>query len=163
MNQNVLQAKQEVVEEIVQRAQAAQAIVVCEYRGLTVAQLQELRIALRAEGASMFVYKNSLVERACDKLGYEDLKQVLSGPNAFFFSENLSSAAKVLAKYSRRFGENLNIKGGYFEGRVFGDKAKVLEVAKLPGKEGVLSMLLSCLQAPIRQFACAVKAVADAK
>ena len=163
MNQNVLLAKQEIVNEIVEKAKAAQAIIVCEYRGLTVAQLQELRRALRAEGASMFVYKNSLVERACDELGYTELKDILTGPNALFFSENLNSAAKVLAKYARRFGENLNIKGGYFEGRVFGDKAKVLEVAKLPGKEGVLSMLLSCLQAPIRQFACAVKAVADAK
>ena len=163
MNKDVLSAKKETVAEIVNQAKASNAVIIAEYRGLTVAQLQELRRALRAEGASMFVYKNSLVERACDELGYTELKDILTGPNALFFSENLNSAAKVLAKYARRFGENLNIKGGYFEGRVFGDKAKVLEVAKLPGKEGVLSMLLSCLQAPIRQFACAVKAVADAK
>jgi large subunit ribosomal protein L10 len=127
-----------------------------------VAQLQELRRALRAEGASMNVYKNSLVDRAADELGYADLKQVLTGPNAIFFSKEVNSAAKVLVKYAKRYGDNLNIKGGIFEGQ-FADKAKVAEIAKMPGREGLISMLLSCLQAPVRQFACTVKAVADAK
>ena len=162
MNKDVLASKQETVKEIVTKAKSSSGLVVAEYRGLTVAQIQELRRALAAEKASMNVYKNSLVERASDELGYADLKQVLSGPNAIFFSEDVSSGAKVLAKYAKRYGDNLNIKGGVFEGK-FADKAKVLEVAKLPSREGLLAMLLSCLQAPVRQFACTVKAVADAK
>ena len=162
MNKDVLQAKQEVVKEIVTKAKASSGLVVAEYRGLTVAQIQDLRRALAAEHASMNVYKNSLVERASDELGYADLKQVLEGPNAIFFSEDVSSGAKVLAKFAKRYGDSLNIKGGVFEGQ-FADKAGVLEVAKLPNKEGLLAMLLSCLQAPVRQFACTVKAVADAK
>lgn len=162
MNKDVLASKQETVKEIVAKAKASSGLVVAEYRGLTVAEIQELRRALAAEKASMNVYKNSLVERASDELGYADLKQVLSGPNAIFFSEDVSSGAKVLAKYAKRYGDNLNIKGGIFEGK-FADKAKVLEVAKLPNREGLLAMLLSCLQAPVRQFACTVKAVADAK
>ena len=84
------------------------------------------------------------------------------GPNAIFFSEDVSSGAKVLAKYAKRYGDSLNIKGGIFEGK-FADKNGVIEVSKLPNKEGMLAMLLSCLQAPVRQFACTVKAVADAK
>ena len=162
MNKDVLLAKQDTVKEIVEKAKGSSGIVVAEYRGLTVAQIQELRRALRAEGASMGVYKNSLVERASDELGYGELKEILAGPNALFFSEEVNSAAKVLAKYAKRYGDNLNIKGGVFEGQ-FADKAKVLEVAKMPNKEGLISMLLSCLQAPVRQFACTVKAVADAK
>ena len=161
MNKDVLQAKQDIVKEIVSKAKDNSAIVVAEYRGLTVAQTQELRRALAAENASMFVYKNSLVERAADELGYAEFKELLSGPNAIIFSKDVSSGAKVLAKYSKRF-EPLNVKGGLFEGQ-FADKAKVLEVAKLPGKEGLLAMLLSCLQAPVRQFACTVKAVAETK
>ena len=137
-------------------------MIVAEYRGLTVAQIQELRRALRAENASMNVYKNSLVERAADELKYSDLKQVLSGPNAVFFSTELSSGAKVLVKYAKRFGDNLVIKGGIFEGK-FVDANGVKEISKMPGREGLISMLLSCLQAPVRQFACTVKAVADAK
>lgn len=161
MNKDVLQVKQDIVKEIVNKAKDNSAIVVAEYRGLTVAQTQELRRALAAENASMFVYKNSLVERAADELGYSEFKELLSGPNAIIFSKDVSSGAKVLAKYAKRF-EPLNVKGGLFEGQ-FADKAKVLEVAKLPNKEGLLAMLLSCLQAPVRQFACTVKAVADAK
>ena len=162
MNKDVLKAKQEIVSEIVNKAKSSSGIIVAEYRGLTVSEIQELRRALAAEKSSMNVYKNSLVERASDELGYGDLKQLLSGPNAIFFSEDVSSGAKVLAKYAKRYGDTLNIKGGMFEGQ-FADKAKVLEVAKLPSKEGLLAMLLSCLQAPVRQFACTVKAVADAK
>ena len=162
MNKDVLLAKQETVSEIVSKAKESSALVVAEYRGLTVEQLQELRRALRAEGASMNVYKNSLVERACDELGYGDLKQILAGPNAIFFSEDLNGGAKVLAKYAKRYGDSLNIKGGIFEGK-FVDKKGVMDIAKLPNKEGMLAMLLSCLQAPVRQFACTVKAVADAK
>ncbi len=162
MNKDVLQAKQATVSEIVSKAKESSGLVIAEYRGLTVAELQELRRALRAEGASMNVYKNSLVERASDELGYSDLKQILSGPNAVFFSKEVNSAAKVLVKYAKRYGDNLNIKGGVFEGQ-FADESKVKAIASMPGREGLLAMLLSCLQAPVRQFACTVKAVADAK
>ena len=161
MNKEVLKAKQETVSEIVTKAKASSGVVIAEYRGLTVDQIQELRRALREEKASMSVYKNSLIERAADELGYADLKQVLSGPNAVIFSEDLTAGAKVLAKYAKRF-ESLSIKGGVFEGK-FADKDATMTIAKLPNREGLISMLLSCLQAPVRQFACTVKAVADAK
>ena len=161
MNKQVLEAKQSVVKEISEKAKNSSTIIVAEYRGLSVAELQELRRALRKEEAELCVYKNSLVERASEELGYAELNSVLSGPNAIIFSKEVSNGAKVVAKYSRRF-ENLKIKGGVVEGK-FADADKIKEVAKLPGKEGLISMFLSCLQAPVRQFACTVKAVADAK
>ena len=160
MNKEVLAAKSETVKEISDKAKKSQTIVVCEYRGLTVAQIQEVRRALHKENAEMNVYKNSLVERACDELGYTDLKPVLKGPNAIVFSEDVISGAKVVAKFAKRHKDILVVKGGIVEGKFVDEKA-MLEVAKLPGKEGLLSMFLSCLQAPIRSFACAVKAVAD--
>ena len=163
MNKDVLLAKQDTVKEIVDQAKASNSMILAEYHGLTVAQIQELRRALRAENATMGVYKNTLVKKAVDQLGYEGLDDLLNGPNALFFSESVTGAAKVLAKYAKRYGDNLSIKGGVFEGRQFADKKKVVEVAKMPTKEGLISMLLSCLQAPVRQFACTVKAVADAK
>ncbi len=161
MNKEVLEAKQSVVKEIVEKAKGSTTIVVAEYRGLTVSQLQELRRALRKEECELCVYKNSLVERASSELGYE-MKDLLSGPNAIIFSKEVNSGAKVAAKYAKRFGDTLKIKGGVVEGK-FCDEAKIKEVAKMPGREGLLSMFLSCLQAPVRQFACTVKAVADAK
>ena len=160
MNQAVLAAKTETVKEISEKAQKSQTIIVCEYRGLTVAQIQEVRRALHKEKAEMNVYKNSLVERAVDELGYNDLNSILTGPNAIVFSEDVIAGAKVIAKYAKRHRDVLVVKGGIVEGK-FVDAKGMLEVAKLPGKEGLLSMFLSCLQAPIRSFACAVKAVAD--
>ena len=162
MNKEVLEAKQSVVKEIIEKAQGSSTIVVAEYRGLSVAQLQELRRALRKEEAELCVYKNSLVERAGEELGYKDWNEILSGPNAIIFSKEISNGAKVVAKYAKRFGDTLKVKGGVVEGK-FVDAAGMKEVAKLPGREGLLSMFLSCLQAPVRQFACTVKAVADAK
>ena len=160
MNQAVLAAKSETVKEISEKAKKSQTIIVCEYRGLTVAQIQEVRRALRKENAEMNVYKNSLVERAVDELGYNELNDILSGPNAIVFSEDVIAGAKVIAKYAKRHKDVLVVKGGMVEGK-FVDAKGIIEVSKLPGKEGLLSMFLSCLQAPIRSFACAVKAVAD--
>ena len=160
MNQAVLATKSETVKEISEKAKKSQTIIVCEYRGLTVAELQEVRRALHKEKAEMSVYKNSLVERAVDELGYNDLNNILTGPNAIVFSEDVISGAKVIAKYAKRHKDVLVVKGGMVEGK-FVDAKGIIEVSKLPGKEGLLSMFLSCLQAPIRSFACAVKAVAD--
>ena len=160
MNKEVLASKQAVVKEIEEKAKACKSLTIAEYRGLTVAQIQTLRRALREEKTEMCVYKNSLVERAVKELGYEGLDEFLTGPNALFFSEDISNGPKVLAKYARKFGDALTIKGGYVEGRAL-DKAGVIEISKLPGKEGLVSMFLSCLQAPIRQFAATVKAVAE--
>lgn len=162
MNQEVKNAKQQVIDTFVQHAKDSTTVVIAEYRGLDVAKTQELRRALRAQGAEMFVFKNTLVSRAGKELGYEGLDEYLTGPNAFFFSKELSNAAKVVAKYSKRFGDFLKVKGGIVEGKVV-DAAGMKEVANMPGREGLISMFLSCCQAPIRQFACAVKAVADAK
>ena len=162
MNQQVLEAKQSVVKEIVEKAGAAQSITIAEYRGLTVAQLQELRRALRKEDAELCVYKNSLVARAVKELGYVGVDEVLAGPNAIIFSKELSNGPKIVNKYSKRFGNVLSVKGGVVEGK-FVDAKGMIEVAKMPGREGLISMFLSCLQAPVRQFACAVQAVADAK
>ena len=160
MNQAVLAAKSETVKEISEKAKKSQTIIVCEYRGLTVAQIQEVRRALRKEKAEMNVYKNSLVERAVDELGYNELNDILKGPNAIVFSEDVIAGAKVVAKYAKRHRDVLIVKGGIVEGK-FVDAKGIIEVSKLPGKEGLISMFLSCLQAPIRSFACAVKAVAD--
>ena len=93
MNKAVLEAKQSVVKEIVEKANNSSTIVVAEYRGLTVAQLQELRRALRKEEAELCVYKNSLVERAGEELGYQGWNEILAGPNAIIFSKEVSNGA----------------------------------------------------------------------
>ena len=161
MNPETLKSKQAVVDSLVSTMKESSELVIVEYRGLSVAELSELRKSLKEVGATLSVYKNTLVQRANDSLGHEELDQYLSGSNAYVFSNDITGAPKVLSKFAKRH-ENLVLKAGLVEGRVVtGDEVKAL--AKIPGREGLISMFLSCLQAPIRSFACTVKAVADSK
>lgn len=159
MNQDVLKTKQEIVATVAEKMQKSGSLTIVEYHGLTVAQITALRRTLRAESAEMTVYKNSLVERAAKELGYAGLEEFLAGPNAFVFSEDVIAGPKIIAKAEKK-NEHLVIKGGVVDGKVLtADEMKV--IATLPGREGLISMLLSCLQAPVRKFACAIQAVAD--
>src|SRR5574344_2067548 len=143
MNQEVLNAKKAVVEEITKNAKESGSIVICEYRGLTVAQLTALRHLLREKESSLNVYKNSLVERAVDALGYNELNDCLEGPNAIIFLKDPLNGLSVVTKFAR-LNEEFVIKGGVVDGQfATADQIKVL--AKLPGREGLLSMFLSCL------------------
>ncbi len=159
MNQDILEEKKDVVSEIVGKAKSNKTIIIAEYRGLTVAQMQEIRRALLKENASLSIYKNSLVSRAFDELGYTD-KSMLTGPNSLIFSEDEFSGMKIISKYARRYNAVFHIKGAIIEGQ-FCDAATVKELSKIDGKNSLVSMLLSCLEAPIRSFACAVKAVGE--
>lgn len=161
MNQTIIDAKSEVVNEIAGKFQNAQSSVVVEYRGLSVAEITELRRELRENGVDFKVYKNTLARRACDELGLSELNDSLTGPNAIAFSEDAVAPSRVLAKFAKTH-EKLVLKAGVVEGKVVGVET-IKELSSLPNKEGMLSMLLSCLQSPVRSFACAVKAVADQK
>ena len=161
MNQEILKSKQEIVAKISESLKDCGSMTIVEYRGLTVAQISELKKSLKAVGSSFSVYKNTLFTRASNDLGYSELDQYLSGSNAYVFSKELSAGPKVLAKFAKR-NENLVIKAGLAEGKVL-DAAGVKTLATLPDKNGLLSMFLSCLNAPIQKFAATVKAVADSK
>lgn len=161
MNQKTLDTKKEIVTSIENSLKDAQSFAIVEYRGLTVAEISELRKSLKAVNASFNVYKNTLVRRASDNLGHKQLDEYLSGSNAYVFSNDATGMPKVLAKFAKK-NEKLVIKAGLVEGN-FVDAAGLKEVATLPNREGLLAMFLSCLQAPIRSFACTVKAVADSK
>ena len=161
MNQAVLSSKQAVVNEIVDKMKKSDSTVVCEYRGLTVAEVTELRRNLKAENVELKVYKNTMVERASEELGFEDLKATLTGPNALAFSEDATAPARVLAKFAKKH-KALVLKSGIVEGKVVDEKT-IKELSLLPNRDGMLSMLLSCLQSPVSSFARVVKAVAEAK
>ena len=161
MNQEILKSKQEIVAKISESLKDCGSMTIVEYRGLTVAQISDLKRSLKAVGSSFSVYKNTLFTRASNDLGYSELDQYLSGSNAYVFSKELSAGPKVLAKFAKR-NDNLVIKAGLAEGRVL-DAAGVKTLATLPDKNGLLSMFLSCLNAPIQKFAATVKAVADSK
>ncbi len=161
MNPVTLESKKAIVSQITKSIEECSSMVVVEYRGLTVAQISELRKALKAVDATFNVYKNTLVQKASDNLGHKELDQYLTGSNAYVFSSDTTGMPKVLTKFAKK-NDKLVLKAGLVEGK-FVDGNGVKEVAKLPNREGLISMFLSCLQAPIRSFACTVKAVADSK
>lgn len=162
MSAQAIEAKKVVVSEIAEKFQGAQSAVVVEYRGLSVAEVTELRRALRAENVEFKVYKNKMVQRATESLGYGEINSQLVGPNAIAFGTNDAVApARILANFAKKH-DLLVIKAGIVEGKVLGQD-EMKEIAKLPNREGMYSMFLGCLQAPISKFARVVKAVSDAK
>lgn len=160
MNQAIIDAKKEIVSEITEKFQNAQSAVVCEYRGLSVQEMTELRRKLRSENIELKVYKNTMVSRAVNDLGFSELDETLTGPNAFAFGhEDAVAPARVLVEFAKKH-KALVVKGGVVEGKVVSQET-VKELSALPNREGMYSMLLSCLTSPVRSFACAVKAIAD--
>lgn len=161
MNQSIIDSKVTVVNEVKEKLESSSSAVVVEYRGLSVKEVTELRRLLMKEGIDFKVYKNSMVERAANELGYSDLAESLKGPNAFAFSKDAVAPARVLAKFAKK-NELLVLKGGVVEGKVV-DVATIKTLASLPGREGMISMILGMLQSPVRKFAYAISQVAEQK
>ncbi|MGJ7438182.1 50S ribosomal protein L10 [Streptococcus equinus] len=162
MSEAVIAKKAEQVDAVAEKMKAAASIVVVDSRGLTVEQDTVLRRNLRENGVEFKVIKNSILTRAAEKAGLDGMKDLFVGPSAVAFSnEDVVAPAKVINDFAKD-AEALEIKGGAIEGAV-SSKEEIVALASLPSREGLLSMLLSVLQAPVRNVALAVKAVADNK
>jgi large subunit ribosomal protein L10 len=150
--------KVEVVEEVKTRVSAATASIVSEYRGLTTAELAELRTSLAAAGGDYRIFKNTLVRIAIDGGEYQPLSEYLSGPSALTFVQgDISAVAKALRDFSRN-NPLLVIKGGLADGSLLspGDLAAL---ADLPPREVLLARLAGALAAPMQQMAGLLQAL----
>ena len=153
-----------IVTEVKDRMEQSSAVLVTEYRGLTVKQLAELRRSLRPAGGAYKVYKNSLVRRAADDAGV-DLGEHLIGPTALTFTEqtpegepgDVVTVAKVLRDFAKANPELL-IKGGYFDGKAI-DADGVKALADVEPREVLLSKLAGLMAAPMQQFAGLLEAL----
>jgi len=162
VSEQAIARKQQEVNEIVEKMNAANSIVVVDYLGLSVAQVTELRKQLREAGVEFKVIKNTIMRRALDTLELNYHEEVFQGPTAVAFGmEDAVAPAKILSDFAKT-ADALELKGGVIEGKVL-SKDEIKKIAQLPNREGLLSMLLSVLQAPVRNVAYAVKAIADAK
>ncbi|WHY86447.1 50S ribosomal protein L10 [Neobacillus novalis] len=159
---SAIELKQQIVDEIAGKLKASVSTVVVDYRGLSVAELTELRKQLREAGVEFKVYKNSMTRRAAEAVELAGLNDALTGPNAIAFStEDVVAPAKILNDFAKKH-EALELKAGVIEGNV-ATAEEITALAALPSREGLLSMLLSVLQAPIRNLALVTKAVAEQK
>lgn len=150
-SQAILEQKQVVVDQIVNKFNNANSVIVVNYQGLNVEALTALRKQLREAGVEFKVYKNTLTRRACETAGYEGLTEFLTGPNAVAFSgEDVVAPAKILAEFAKKH-EELEIKTGVIEGEVVGLDT-IGRLASLPDRDGLLTMLAGAMLAPLRDL-----------
>lgn len=158
----IIEQKKQIVSEIADKFRDSKSTILVDYRGLDVAEVTELRSQLREAGVDYKVYKNSMARRATNEVELSELNDTLVGPTAIAFSnEDVVAPAKVLHNFAKDH-QALEIKAGVIEGNV-ATLDQIKDLAELPNYEGLLSMLLSVLQAPVRNFAYATKAVAEQK
>jgi large subunit ribosomal protein L10 len=154
----VRQKKVQQVDLLKDKLSKAKVAVLTDYRGLTVAQMEDLRSRLRTADIEFRVVKNTMARRAAAESGNEALESELKGPIAIAFGyDDLGTPAKLLADFVRTTRLKLEIVGGLVEGRVFGPE-QVRQLADLPPREVLLAQLLGTLQSPIAQLVGAVQA-----
>ena len=142
--------KERVVEQLAQRLRDSETLMVADYRGLTMPEIDELRSRLLEAGARFTVVKNTLTRRAAEAAGKEDVLELIDGPTAIAFLEaegDPVAVAKVLSETART-NDVLVIRGGVFEGAVVGD-AEIKRLATLPPADVLRAQLVGAVAAPL--------------
>lgn len=146
-----LEQKQALVAEVSAEVAKAQAIVLAEYRSLSVGHMTDLRKKARSSGVYLRVLKNTLVRRAVADTPFSGLSDKMVGPLAYGISADPVAVAKVLHEFSRE-NDKLVIKGGAMPNVVMTPK-QVGDLARMPSRQELLAMLLGTMQAPVAKLA----------
>ena len=153
MKEETLQKKQAVVDEIKQQIEDSQSVTLVEFKGLSVADVTELRNKYREAGVDYKIYKNTMVRLALKDLGIEGFDDLLNGPNALAFSkQDMVNGPKVSYEFAKDHEDQFSIKAGLMDGKAM-TAQEVEQLSKLPNKEVLLSMVLRALQGPIAGLA----------
>lgn len=147
-NQKIIEQKATVVDEIASKMKEAASYVFFEYRGLTVAETNELRRKLRETDSEFKIYKNTLAKRALDSLNI-DIEE-LSGPKAIAFGTDAIAPIKVLSDFAKEH-KSLELKVGVVDGEV-ADQTMLAELAAIPSRDGLLTMLAGGLIGVVRDL-----------
>lgn len=153
--------KEAVINEVTDLAAKAQTLVMAEYRGITVAQMTELRNQARSNGVTLSVLKNTLARRAVAGSSFESAAEQMTGPLIYGFSEDAVAAAKVVAEFAKT-NDKLVIRGGVYGGKAL-DANGVKQLASIPTKEVLLSQLCGLLMSPMSRTARVLAALAEKK
>ena len=151
--------KEAVVEELGQIFSDSGAVVVCHYKGLTVAEMSEFRSQMREAGASVRVAKNKLAKIALEGKPCAGISDYLTGPTVLAYSEDPVAPAKVVDKFAKD-NDKLVIIGGAM-GETVLDVSGVKSLAAMPSREETLSMIAGMLGAPASNLASAIGAPAS--
>jgi len=169
LSSKIREEKEAVVSQIREKLSSAQVAILTDYRGLTVAEMNQLRKKFRESNVEFRVVKNTLTLLAAKSIGLEELQDYLKGPTAIAFGmEDPVVPAKIISEFSKDH-KALEVKGGLLEGKIIPIE-KIKELAELPPKEQLLAklagamnspivMLVNVLNAPIRDFVYALDAL----
>lgn len=151
--------KAAVVTDVSAQAARSQTLALAEYRGLTVENLNKLRVDARSKGVYLHVLKNTLARRAVAGTPFEVASGAMVGPLIYGFSEDAVAAAKVIADFAKT-NDKLVIKGGAFAGKAL-DVNGVKALASIPSREVLISQVAGLLKSPIQRMAGVLAAVAE--
>lgn len=151
--------KKAIVEEVNNAAKTAVSVVAADYRGLTSAQMAQLRAEARSNNVKLKVVRNTLARRAFSDTDYSPLSDSLTGPVLLAFSDNEPSASARLLRDFAKDHKKLEITALSLSGEVY-DSTQVDVVANLPTKDEAIAKLMSVMQAPIVKF---VRTLAEPK
>ena len=139
------------VELLTEKMQNSEGLILADFSGLTVAEVNDLRSRCRAQGVEFRVVKNRLARRAATAAEVSDLEDLLKGPTAIAFGyESPVEPAKVLAEFAKE-NDKVEIKGGFLEGKII-TLAEVKALSELPGREELLAMIARGFNAPTQGF-----------
>ncbi|MCH5251646.1 MAG: 50S ribosomal protein L10 [Lachnospiraceae bacterium] len=157
-----VELKAPIVDEIKGYVADAKAVVLVDYRGLTVEQDTRLRRQMREAGVVYKVYKNTMLHLAFDGTDFAQLDKDLEGPTAIAFGiDDETAPARILNDFAKE-AEALQFKGAVVDGTYY-DEAGIKLLAKIPSKDVLISKLLGSLQSPMANFARVVKQIADSQ
>jgi len=152
--------KIELVNSLTSEFSEASAVIVCDYKGLTCKELESVRALAMENDAKVKVVKNTLATIALEKAGAEEL--LFKDMNLVIWGSDQISTCKTADKAATEFKSKFLITGGLFEGKAQ-DLATINAMAKLPGRDELLGMLLNVWNGPARGIAIGLQALADKK
>ena len=146
------EAKKVVVQEIIDKIKASKSVVFVDYKGLTVAEVSEMRNKCKNAGCEYKVYKNTLIRKAFNELGYDMFNADLNGPTAVAFGGDETCAAKAMVDAAKSYDGKITLKSAFVDNQ-YVDKAGVKALASMPSKEELIAKMLGSMQAPLSNFA----------
>ena len=156
----ILEQKQKIVADLAEQMRNSVSGVLVNYQGITVEDDTKMRKALREAGVSYMVQKNTLTGRACDEVGYSEMKQYLSGMTAIAIGmEDPIAPAKIMKTFADKL-DRFEIKAGFVDGGIL-DKAGVEALAEIPSKEVLVAKMMGSLMSPLYGLAYVLQAKID--
>ena len=162
MSVEAKQQKQAVIDEIKAKLEGAEAVVLIDYMGTTVAEADALRKELRENDIDYTVYKNTLMKRAVAGTEFEPLGDAMKGPSAIAISKTDATAPGRLLKKAMKDFNKMEFKAGVVEGQFY-DKDGIEQIASIPSREELLAKFMGSIQSPVSKFVRTLSAIAESK